>query len=132
MLPGLLIFLLLFVTLILVYGFWKKKHMGSEYSHPPSFLRAEYWGSTHSVPRRYVLTCVQPQGLLGTQAREEGGWKVGRQEQHGMTLRGQPGRKERVEPEEGTDWPRIMGGGESRSPAPLQLCPCPPRLQGVQ
>ncbi|XP_011236120.1 trem-like transcript 2 protein [Ailuropoda melanoleuca] len=28
-LPGLLIFLLLFVMLILVYGFWKKKHMGS-------------------------------------------------------------------------------------------------------
>lgn len=55
-----------------------------------------------------------------------------RLEQHGMTLQGRPGRKQRAEPEEGTDWPRIMGGGESRSPAPLQLCPCPHRLQGVQ
>lgn len=86
---GILIFLLVSVMLIVVYGFWKKRHMGSEYSPPsqPPEGRALGLDTLSKGPG-----CTPTPGGVSLPASSQKdyfasrrGRRVGRLERHGMT-----------------------------------------------
>ena len=44
MLSGLVTFILMSLMLFMVYGFWKKRHVGSEYNPPSQPPEGRAWG----------------------------------------------------------------------------------------